>query len=917
MAVKLRCAACKKRSFTPLSPKEVDAQIRASRRRPAEWYPQRPIPATMSTPVRYYHELFTGRNLSALARLYAAIQTVRPDSHRDALLYAFTALLYECSATDVLKDQCSSPGSSSLGLNVPDVWMENNVWRAFRDRFNAFVQCKVLLNSRIPGVRIAGSIEEFASKRLDIFVCRADATAPPYAPGKEVKFVFLDPPRPSDIDYMGLSELWGAWLSMPFDHRSSQLTSSPRSPDDYPNRMQRMLAFFKRNTSTSTPLSLTFLSNNPYVNALEKAIENSGYSPLRAFSRAIVYPIAKKNVAGIEEYRLLTRKSLRGIGVSAKADTAPGSKNAEKEEIKSYVRAVAHMAQRQGIRGLPKILAMADGLIPGRLRGAFMKMQENLRPQGRGGKASESLKRVIVDRNRNRAEYHALCLRLLMPVFARDRLRVDYLNERLFTGEFLSSLALKVPVSPSLPSWTSSCAFTAAGGGPRLVFCFDDQDPRNLGAVCSGIRAVDRDRFDTIAVLIVCDSNAMDKFRAPSNADKWERGFFVSFEELQEKCRRVAGSEAEIVCALPHNSGKAAPRRADDIRTLTAKVVKQYAVGKGNLHRKLRFEIEALQNIAPGQFIMVQTDPSEQSSRLPPRSTGATAARLRSIAGHAQPSPYLKRPFGIHRAFYKHFREDYLRHLHLPRALSSIMHTVHPHRFDVFYKILENGIGTRRLSSVKKGDSLEIMGPLGSRYNLREILQRDAIQEVHVIGGGVGMAPLVFFVQALRFFSYPVKAFIGIESLDMLRLQGKYVPGEHYAETQPNDFHIFVDDLKQLGLSDDDIFVSSDKPSANHAIKHYWPKSLVSDYYSDYLQRRWKGGKTLAFTCGPEPMMKAISRIAADRHIPLNVLMERRMACGIGVCFSCVCSTKTDSGEKKSRVCLDGPLYSSEAILWK
>ena len=98
-----------------------------------------------------------------------------------------------------------------------------------------------------------------------------------------------------------------------------------------------------------------------------------------------------------------------------------------------------------------------------------MKMQENLRPQGRGGKASESLKRVIVDRNRNRAEYHALCLRLLMPVFAKDRLRIEYLNERLFTGEFSGSFSQKSSVPHSFPSWTGSCAFIAAA--TSRVFC--------------------------------------------------------------------------------------------------------------------------------------------------------------------------------------------------------------------------------------------------------------------------------------------------------------------------------------------------------------------------------------------------------------------------------------------------------------
>jgi len=90
---------------------------------------------------------------------------------------------------------------------------------------------------------------------------------------------------------------------------------------------------------------------------------------------------------------------------------------------------------------------------------------------------------------------------------------------------------------------------------------------------------------------------------------------------------------------------------------------------------------------------------------------------------------------------------------------------------------------------------------------------------------------------------------------------------------------------------------------------------FVSAQYNDYLQRTRPKKKILAFSCGPVGMMKALALITTEYEIQLKVLMEKRMACGIGVCLSCVCETKTGEGNY-SRVCTDGPIFDASEILW-
>jgi NAD(P)H-flavin reductase len=169
-----------------------------------------------------------------------------------------------------------------------------------------------------------------------------------------------------------------------------------------------------------------------------------------------------------------------------------------------------------------------------------------------------------------------------------------------------------------------------------------------------------------------------------------------------------------------------------------------------------------------------------------------------------------------------------------------------------------------------------------------------------------------------------VKAFIGIERVGLLRYRERGLPrpaepgdtGEASAG-RGREAHLYVDDLKQAGVGRRNIFLSHDRPcdvrglvpGGNHL------RGFVSDLYRRHLSCRPPGVPAVAFACGPTPMMKAVADVANAHGVRLYVLMEKRMACGIGVCLSCVCRTTTGHAGY-SRVCREGPVFDANELVW-
>ncbi len=394
----------------------------------------------------------------------------------------------------------------------------------------------------------------------------------------------------------------------------------------------------------------------------------------------------------------------------------------------------------------------------------------------------------------------------------------------------------------------------------------------------------DRDRFLHLAVVVAATAAVMHRLRTPQLADRYPRALFTSLEELAGPLRprttTVATFHAEVLSNRPTEDRS---------------------------HYRLVFRAPELSGLVPPQFFMMDTLPE----RFP---FGARTVNRGPVDW--TPRPMLKRPFGICRDFHPHFPADYLKRLALPPSLALTLHPPAPDHFDLLYKVLPEGLGTNLMTKLNRGDRVHMLGPLGQPFDVRP-LRAAGVEEVHIIGGGVGMAPLITLVEALRFYAFPVKVFLGIATLASLRLQDELAVT--FGES-PRAAYVYLDDLLAAGVKPADIFLSCDMarprrvrglPAAN------LHQGLVPEQYRRFLRER-PVPQAMAITCGPHRMMEVMTGICRAAGLPLKVLLEKRMGCGFGVCFSCVQKVRhADGSEDYARVCREGPLFDAEEIVWK
>lgn len=182
----------------------------------------------------------------------------------------------------------------------------------------------------------------------------------------------------------------------------------------------------------------------------------------------------------------------------------------------------------------------------------------------------------------------------------------------------------------------------------------------------------------------------------------------------------------------------------------------------------------------------------------------------------------------------------------------------------IIYKVV--GKGTEQMSKMQAGDTLDVLTGLGNGYDLSYSGDKPLL-----LGGGVGVPPLYMLAKTLR-------------------QQGKQVSVILGFNTKSEVF--YEQEFKNLGC---DVAVTTVDGS-------YGVKGFVTDSYPEEY--------TYFYTCGPEPMLKAIYNTAATSG---QMSFEERMGCGFGACMGCSC--KTITGYK--RICKDGPVMKKEEILWE
>jgi dihydroorotate dehydrogenase electron transfer subunit len=217
---------------------------------------------------------------------------------------------------------------------------------------------------------------------------------------------------------------------------------------------------------------------------------------------------------------------------------------------------------------------------------------------------------------------------------------------------------------------------------------------------------------------------------------------------------------------------------------------------------------------------------------------------------------------------------------------------------ELLYCVL--GPASVRLSALKAGDQAGIIGPLGHGFSVPESKQLALL-----VVGGMGAPPIRCLAKHLRAEHPEMKAvaFVGARSVDALPYEGDLT--EISAEVGS-----FIPAFARFGISS---AVATDDGSAGH-----W--GFITDRLTRWLdeQKDWSARETILYACGPEPMLAAVARIAEQRGIDCQVSMERRMACGIGLCQSCAVECRVEgSQETVYRLCCqDGPVFDARQVVF-
>ena len=207
--------------------------------------------------------------------------------------------------------------------------------------------------------------------------------------------------------------------------------------------------------------------------------------------------------------------------------------------------------------------------------------------------------------------------------------------------------------------------------------------------------------------------------------------------------------------------------------------------------------------------------------------------------------PFFRRPFSVYRA------QKYV---------------------EIFYEAV--GLGTKILSRKKKGDELDVLGPLGKEFSLPP----KGTKQVVMVAGGIGVAPFLALSDILKKKNY-----------ELILLYGGRTKGHVYP----------MKEFKQNGCK---VFVATDDGSVG-------VKGRVSELFSKIP---CDPQSTFLYTCGPTPMMKAVQGFAAKNNLKGEAACEEVMACALGACLGC--SIETTSGYKT--VCCDGPVFLLDEVIF-
>jgi dihydroorotate dehydrogenase electron transfer subunit len=200
------------------------------------------------------------------------------------------------------------------------------------------------------------------------------------------------------------------------------------------------------------------------------------------------------------------------------------------------------------------------------------------------------------------------------------------------------------------------------------------------------------------------------------------------------------------------------------------------------------------------------------------------------------------------------------------------------------------GPASLRMTSLSKGDSISVTGPLGKGF---EVPKGKKI--ALLVSGGMGAGPLLHLAKTLRQSRIETIAFVGAKT-------AKELPFKKIRKCEPADF------IKYRVRS----IISTDDGTLG-------VKGLVTYCLAEWLDENKKAVEDIIiYSCGPEMMLARVAEIAQKYKVDCQVSMERMMACGFGVCQSCAVECRVNGSKETvyKLCCKDGPVFDSKEVVF-
>lgn len=243
----------------------------------------------------------------------------------------------------------------------------------------------------------------------------------------------------------------------------------------------------------------------------------------------------------------------------------------------------------------------------------------------------------------------------------------------------------------------------------------------------------------------------------------------------------------------------------------------------------------------------------------------------------------------------------------LPRPISICEVRRDENRLRIVYRVA--GKGTAEFAAYRAGEPVSVMGTIGNGFPLEQA----AGKRVFLMGGGIGIPPMLGLAQAL---SEGGQA-SGGEGFDVKKEGLQAACGEGTDAKGAGGQAAPVSVHAVLGYRDSALFLKEEfERCANIVVATEDGSVGTKGNIMDAVRENALAADVI-YACGPMPMLRAVKQYAAQTGIPAYISLEERMACGVGACLGCVCKTKqvdAHSHVKNARVCTEGPVFLAEDV---